>query len=50
MAGTSGLPGRWGTKSRSLRQLADHHCPPVTLFLLFQRQFVAALLQGAVKG
>ncbi|MGZ9809920.1 carbohydrate ABC transporter permease [Pseudoroseicyclus sp. H15] len=52
MAGALGaFQGQWGTDipllcAGSLIILA----PTVILFLIFQRQFVAALLQGAVKG
>jgi raffinose/stachyose/melibiose transport system permease protein len=52
MAGALGaFQGQWGTNipllcAGSLIIIA----PTVILFLLFQRQFVAALLQGAVKG
>ena len=52
MAGALGaFQGQWGTNipllcAGSLIILA----PSVLLFLVFQRQFVAALLQGAVKG
>jgi len=52
MAGALGaFQGQWGTNSPllcagSLIILA----PTVILFLIFQKQFVAALLQGAVKG
>jgi raffinose/stachyose/melibiose transport system permease protein len=52
MAGALGaFQGQWGTDipllcAGSLLILA----PTVILFLIFQRQFVAALLQGAVKG
>ena len=52
MAGALGaFQGQWGTNipllcAGSLIILA----PTVTLFVIFQRQFVAALLQGAVKG
>lgn len=52
MAGALGaFQGQWGTDipllcAGALLILA----PTVILFLLFQRQFVAALLQGAVKG
>jgi len=52
MAGALGaFQGQWGTNipllcAGSLLILA----PTVILFLIFQRQFVAALLQGAVKG
>lgn len=52
MAGALGaFQGQWGTNipllcAGSLIILA----PSVILFILFQRQFVAALLQGAVKG
>ncbi len=52
MAGALGaFQGQWGTNipllcAGSLLILA----PTIVLFLLFQRQFVAALLQGAVKG
>ena len=52
MAGALGaFQGQWGTNipllcAGSLLILA----PTIMLFLLFQKQFVAALLQGAVKG
>ena len=52
MAGALGaFQGQWGTNipllcAGSLIILA----PTVALFLVFQKQFVAALLQGAVKG
>lgn len=52
MAGALGaFQGQWGTNipllcAGSLLILA----PTIILFLLFQKQFVAALLQGAVKG
>lgn len=52
MAGALGaFQGRWGTDipllcAGSLIIIA----PTIVLFLIFQRQFVAALLQGAVKG
>lgn len=52
MAGALGaFQGQWGTNipllcAGSLIILA----PTIALFILFQRQFVAALLQGAVKG
>jgi len=52
MAGALGaFQGQWGTDipllcAGSLLILA----PTVALFLVFQRQFVAALMQGAVKG
>ena len=52
MAGALGaFQGQWGTNipllcAGSLIILA----PSVILFLIFQKQFVAALLQGAVKG
>lgn len=52
MAGALGaFQGQWGTNipllcAGSLIILS----PTVILFLLFQKQFVAALLQGAVKG
>lgn len=52
MAGALGaFQGQWGTNipllcAGSLIILA----PTVVLFLVFQKQFVAALLQGAVKG
>jgi raffinose/stachyose/melibiose transport system permease protein len=52
MAGALGaFQGQWGTNipllcAGSLLILA----PTVVLFLVFQKQFVAALLQGAVKG
>ena len=52
MAGALGaFQGQWGTNipllcAGSLIILA----PTVLLFLIFQKQFVAALLQGAVKG
>jgi len=52
MAGALGaFQGQWGTNipllcAGALIILA----PTVALFLVFQRQFVAALLQGAVKG
>lgn len=52
MAGALGaFQGQWGTDipllcAGSLLILA----PTIALFLIFQRQFVAALLQGAVKG
>jgi raffinose/stachyose/melibiose transport system permease protein len=52
MAGALGaFQGQWGTNipllcAGSLIILA----PTVILFLVFQKQFVAALLQGAVKG
>jgi raffinose/stachyose/melibiose transport system permease protein len=52
MAGALGaFQGQWGTNipllcAGSLLILA----PSVVLFLVFQKQFVAALLQGAVKG
>ena len=52
MAGALGaFQGQWGTDipllcAGSLLILA----PTVLLFLIFQRQFVAALMQGAVKG
>jgi raffinose/stachyose/melibiose transport system permease protein len=52
MAGALGaFQGQWGTNipllcAGSLLILA----PSVILFLVFQKQFVAALLQGAVKG
>lgn len=52
MAGALGaFQGQWGTNipllcAGSLLIIA----PTVALFLIFQRQFVAALLQGAVKG
>lgn len=52
MAGALGaFQGQWGTNipllcAGSLLILA----PTIVLFLLFQKQFVAALLQGAVKG
>ena len=52
MAGALGaFQGQWGTNipllcAGSLLILA----PSIILFLLFQKQFVAALLQGAVKG
>jgi raffinose/stachyose/melibiose transport system permease protein len=52
MAGALGaFQGQWGTNipllcAGSLLILA----PSIALFLLFQKQFVAALLQGAVKG
>lgn len=52
MAGALGaFQGQWGTNipllcAGSLIILA----PSVVLFIVFQRQFVAALLQGAVKG
>lgn len=52
MAGALGaFQGQWGTNipllcAGSLIILA----PTVILFLIFQKQFVAALLQGAVKG
>lgn len=52
MAGALGaFQGQWGTNipllcAGSLIIIA----PTVILFLIFQRQFVAALLQGAVKG
>jgi len=52
MAGALGaFQGQWGTNipllcAGSLIILA----PSVILFIIFQRQFVAALLQGAVKG
>lgn len=52
MAGALGaFQGQWGTDvpllcAGSLLILT----PTVALFLLFQRQFVAALMQGAVKG
>lgn len=52
MAGALGaFQGQWGTNipllcAGSLIILA----PTVLLFIVFQRQFVAALLQGAVKG
>ncbi len=52
MAGALGaFQGQWGTNipllcAGSLIIIA----PTIVLFLIFQRQFVAALLQGAVKG
>jgi raffinose/stachyose/melibiose transport system permease protein len=52
MAGALGaFQGQWGTDipllcAGALLILA----PTIILFLLFQKQFVAALLQGAVKG
>ena len=52
MAGALGaFQGQWGTNipllcAGSLLILA----PSIILFLIFQKQFVAALLQGAVKG
>ncbi|MNL75439.1 hypothetical protein D3C87_2012460 [compost metagenome] len=52
MAGALGaFQGQWGTDipllcAGSLLILT----PTVALFLVFQRQFVAALMQGAVKG
>jgi raffinose/stachyose/melibiose transport system permease protein len=52
MAGALGaFQGQWGTNipllcAGSLLILA----PSMILFLVFQKQFVAALLQGAVKG
>jgi raffinose/stachyose/melibiose transport system permease protein len=52
MAGALGaFQGQWGTNipllcAGSLLILA----PTIVLFLIFQKQFVAALLQGAVKG
>jgi raffinose/stachyose/melibiose transport system permease protein len=52
MAGALGaFQGQWGTNipllcAGSLIILA----PSVILFVVFQKQFVAALLQGAVKG
>ena len=52
MAGALGaFQGQWGTDvpllcAGSLLILM----PTVLLFLIFQRQFVAALMQGAVKG
>ena len=52
MAGALGaFQGQWGTDvpllcAGSLLILA----PTIILFLIFQRQFVAALMQGAVKG
>lgn len=52
MAGALGaFQGQWGTNipllcAGSLLILA----PTIILFLIFQKQFVAALLQGAVKG
>jgi raffinose/stachyose/melibiose transport system permease protein len=52
MAGALGaFQGQWGTNipllcAGSLIILA----PSVILFIIFQKQFVAALLQGAVKG
>ena len=52
MAGALGaFQGQWGTDipllcAGSLLILA----PTIALFLIFQRQFVAALMQGAVKG
>jgi raffinose/stachyose/melibiose transport system permease protein len=52
MAGALGaFQGQWGTNipllcAGSLIILA----PSVILFVAFQKQFVAALLQGAVKG
>lgn len=52
MAGALGaFQGQWGTNipllcAGSLLILA----PSIIIFLLFQKQFVAALLQGAVKG
>lgn len=52
MAGALGaFQGQWGTDipllcAGSLLILA----PAIILFLVFQKQFVAALLQGAVKG
>lgn len=52
MAGALGaFQGQWGTDipllcAGSLLILT----PTVTIFLIFQRQFVAALMQGAVKG
>ena len=52
MAGALGaFQGQWGTNipllcPGSLLILA----PTIILFLIFQKQFVAALLQGAVKG
>ena len=52
MAGALGaFQGQWGTNipllcAGSLIIIA----PTVILFLIFQKQFVAALLQGAVKG
>ena len=52
MAGALGaFQGQWGTDvpllcAGSLLILT----PTVLLFLAFQRQFVAALMQGAVKG
>ena len=52
MAGALGaFQGQWGTDvpllcAGALLILA----PTIILFLMFQRQFVAALMQGAVKG
>ena len=52
MAGALGaFQGQWGTNipllcAGSLIIIA----PTIVLFLVFQKQFVAALLQGAVKG
>ena len=52
MAGALGaFQGQWGTDipllcAGALLILA----PTIAIFLIFQRQFVAALLQGAVKG
>ena len=52
MAGALGaFQGQWGTDipllcAGSLLILT----PTVIIFLIFQRQFVAALMQGAVKG
>lgn len=52
MAGALGaFQGQWGTDitllcAGALLILA----PTITVFLVFQRQFVAAQLQGAVKG
>ena len=52
MAGALGaFQGQWGTNIPLLRAGAlIIIAPTVALFLIFQKQFVAALLQGAVKG
>jgi raffinose/stachyose/melibiose transport system permease protein len=52
MAGALGaFQGQWGTNIPQHNPTTHNkHAPSVILFIIFQKQFVAALLQGAVKG
>jgi hypothetical protein len=46
-------PATWGRQSGKLRRVWRIHVPlviPAIVFLILQRRFVSALLQGSLKG